>query len=70
MEYKAISIPQLEPIYRAKRHETFRDLIDYAADAYGTDNAFIIKTKRAKGDVPAEYKYITYREVADRKSVV
>ena len=62
MEYKAISIPQLEPIYRAKRHETFRDLIDYAADAYGTDNAFIIKTKRAKGDMPAEYKYITYRD--------
>ena len=62
MEYKEISVPQLTPIYRAKRHESFRELIEYAAETYDNDHAFILKTKRAKGSSPAEYRYITYRD--------
>ncbi|MDY2960605.1 MAG: AMP-binding protein [Hornefia sp.] len=62
MENKVISVPELTPIYPATKHENFRDLINFAASNYGSSDAFILKTKKAKGGKPAEYKHISYKK--------
>lgn len=62
MENKVISVPELSPIYPAQKHDTFRDLLNYAESTYGNLDAFILKTKKAKGGNPAEYDHISYKK--------
>ena len=41
-------VPQLKPIYEAREHGDFRQLLNYAAYAYDKDDAFIIKTGKTR----------------------
>lgn len=59
----AVRIPQLPPVYRTVEHRDFRELLQYAADTYGDDCAFILKEKRATKTSPAEYRRISFREL-------
>ncbi|MDY5463281.1 AMP-dependent synthetase/ligase [Hornefia butyriciproducens] len=59
----AVRIPQLSPVYRTVEHRDFRELLQYAADTYGDDCAFILKEKRATKTSPAEYRRISFREL-------
>ena len=40
-----IQVKQLKPVYPAEEHENVRALLDYAAETYGDDAAFILKEK-------------------------
>lgn len=40
----------------------FRALIEESARDYGEREAYIIKTKREKGDESAEYRHVTFNE--------
>lgn len=60
-----IRIAQHKPIRSAKSHRDFRELLSYSAETFGERNAFVIKTKMAKKNEPAEYRYVTYRELND-----
>ena len=42
-----IQVKQLKPVYPAEEHENVRALLDYAAETYGDDAAFILKEKPA-----------------------
>jgi|GEM_PF-4812533 len=56
-----VKIPALKPIYPAKDHQSFRELLRYVAKEYSTDDAFIAKTgKDEKG--ASVYTHITYKD--------
>ena len=60
-----IQVKQLKPVYPAEEHENVRTLLDYAAEKYGDDAAFILKEKPAgrKGD--PVYRNISYGELRE-----
>lgn len=58
-----IKIQELEPIFTADRHRDFKDLLRYAADTYGDRAAFVIKTKMARKNEPAEYRHVSFVEL-------
>lgn len=59
---KKTLIPQLTPLYEARLHSDFRELINYAAFQYMDDDAFILKKKAKKrGDEPV-YRHISFTE--------
>ncbi len=60
-----IKVGQLKPVYPSEEHEHVRALLDFAAEKYGDDKAFILKTKAAKGDQAAEYRSVTYKELRE-----
>ena len=48
-----IQVKQLKPVYPAEEHENVRALLDYAAEKYGDDAAFILKDRSAgRGSAP------------------
>ncbi len=55
-------IPCLAPVYEAKLHENFRELLNYAAAAYRGDDAFILK-KRDGGVVT--YRHVKFEDFLD-----
>ena len=56
-----IQVPSLKPIYPANYHRDFREMIRYAADTYGTDDAFILKNKPKSRKEAPTYKHISFR---------
>ena len=52
-----INIKKLPAIHEAVMHQNFRDMIDYAANTYKDDDAFILKKKKSDG---TDYLHITY----------
>ena len=52
-------VPQLKPIYEAREHGDFRQLLNYAAYAYDKDDAFIIKTGKDANKKPI-YRHVTF----------
>lgn len=49
-------LPEMKCLYPAKLHENLKDMINYVAEEYTTDTAFIIKHKVKGGDPTYEYK--------------
>ena len=60
-----IQVKQLKPVYPAEEHENVRALIDYAAETYGDDEAFILKEKSAGRKAEPVYRNITYKELRE-----
>ncbi len=56
---KMTMVPRLKPIYDAREHTDFRELLNFAAFAYNTDDAFIIKTGKDKDRNPI-YRHVSY----------
>lgn len=56
-----IKVPELEPLFRATEHKDFRDLLNFAAAEYSTDDAFIEKTGKDENRQPI-YRHITYQD--------
>lgn len=54
-------VPALTPIFKAKEHTDFRELLNYAASQYDSDDAFIIKTGKDENKNPI-YRHVTYRD--------
>ncbi len=54
-------VPRLEPIYESVEHPDFRELLDYAALHYTSDDAFIIKTGKDENRKPI-YRHVTYQD--------
>ena len=61
---KRIAIPALKPLYDAVEHKDFRCLLDYAAQTFTEDDAFIVKTGKDAQKKPI-YRHITYRGFRD-----
>ena len=60
-----IQVKQLKPVYPAEEHENVRALLDYAAETYGDDAAFILKEKPARrGEAPV-YRNISYKDLRE-----
>jgi len=57
---REIQIGQLAPIYDARLHSDFRELMNFAAFAYMDDDAFIIKKKSKKPHGEPTYKHISF----------
>lgn len=47
-------VKELKPVFDSVLHQDFRALINYGADAYRGDDAFIIKHKKGK-DISYEH---------------
>lgn len=61
-----IRIEQLKPIRTGvKEHRDFREMLQYAAETFADDTAFIIKTKMARRGEEAEYRRVSYPEVLE-----
>ena len=60
-----IQVKQLKPVYPAEEHENVRALLDYAAETYGDDAAFILKEKSAGRKAEPVYRNITYKELRE-----
>lgn len=60
-----IQVKQLKPVYPSEEHENVRALLDYAAEEYGDDKAFILKVKAGSRKEAPVYRDITYRELRD-----
>ena len=56
-------LAEMKCLYPAKFHENLRAMVNYAAETYGTDTAFIIKHK-VKGADPV-YEHKTFIELRD-----
>ena len=50
----------MKNIYKARKIEDFRDLIDYSAKRYSSRNAFILRADNGK------FRKIKYKELKDR----
>ena len=61
MSGKVTKIPELKPIYDSREHTDFRELLNFAAFQYSTDDAFIIKTGKDKDRKPI-YRHVTYTD--------
>lgn len=57
-------VPALKSICEPKEHHSFREMLDYAADSYKDDSAFIIK-KKVPGSQEPEYTHISYTDFRD-----
>ena len=55
-----IPVPQLRPIREMPFYNDMRELLDGCKDRFGEDIAFKIKTKKASGGNPAEYKEVSF----------
>ncbi len=60
-----IQVKQLKPVYPSEEHENIRALLDYAADMYGDDSAFILKEKGAGRKAEPVYRHISYRDLLE-----
>jgi len=60
-----IQVKQLKPVYPAEEHENVRALLDYAADNYGEDTAFILKEKPAGRKAEPIYRNISYKDLRE-----
>ena len=60
-----IQVKQLKPVYPAEEHENVRALLDYAADNYGDDIAFILKDRSAGRKAAPVYRNISYTELRE-----
>ena len=56
----AIQVPVLNINRKLPVHNNFREMLDYMAESYGSDAAYIIKTKRETKNEPAEYKHVSF----------
>lgn len=56
-------IKHLKPVFASVFHKDFRELINYGADAYRGDDAFIVKHKRNKKDI--SYEHIKFENFRD-----
>ena len=50
----------MKNIYKARKIEDFRDLIDYSAKRYSSRNAFILRVDNGK------FRKIKYKELKDK----
>ncbi|MEY8365831.1 AMP-binding protein [Anaerovoracaceae bacterium 41-7] len=57
-------IQELKQVFHPVFHENFRALLDYSAQAYQGDDAFIVKHKKGKKEV--SYEHITFEEFRHR----
>ncbi|MFQ9893625.1 MAG: AMP-binding protein [Emergencia sp.] len=57
-------IKQLDAVYESVFHEDFRALINYSADTFKDNTAFIVKEKKSRKDF--SYTYITYENFRDQ----
>ncbi len=55
-------VPALDPIYESREHRDFRELLNFAAFQYTTDDAFIIKTGKDADRRPI-YRHVTYKDM-------
>ena len=60
-----LTVKQLKPVYPSEEHENVRALLDYAADKYGNDKAFILKVKNGSRKEAPVYRDITYIQLRD-----
>ena len=60
-----LQVKQLKPVYPSEEHENVPALLDYAAEEYGDDTAFILKIKKAGKNGDAVYRNISYRDLRD-----
>ena len=60
-----LKVKQLKPVYPSEEHENVRALLDYAADKYGDDKAFILKVKNGSRKEAPVYRDITYIQLRD-----
>lgn len=60
-----IQVKQLKPVYVAEEHENVRTLLNYAAETYGDDAAFILKEKPAGRKGTPVYRKISYTELRE-----
>ena len=60
-----LQVKQLNPIYPAEEHENIRALLEYAAETYGDDAAFILKEKKAGRKEAPVYRNISYKELKE-----
>ena len=60
-----IQVKQLKPVYPAEEHENVRALLDYAAETYGDDAAFILKEKKAGRKAEPVYRNISYKDLRE-----
>ena len=60
-----IQVKQLKPIYPSEEHAHVRALLDFAAEKYGNDNAFILKKKPASRREAPTYREVTYTELRE-----
>lgn len=56
-------IKHTKPVFEAAFHKDFRDLINYGADTYRGDDAFIVKHKLNKKDI--SYEHIKFENFRD-----
>ncbi len=56
-------VKELKPVFDCVLHQDFRELINYGAEAYRGDDAFIIKHKQGK---EVSYEHIKYEEFRDQ----
>ena len=54
-------VPELKPIYDARDHKDFRELLNYAEFQFMTDDAFILKTGKDENGDPI-YRHITFQD--------
>lgn len=60
-----IQVKQLKPVYSSEEHEHVRALLDFAAEKFGDDNAFILKEKSASRKEAPTYRNITYKDLRE-----
>ena len=60
-----LTVKQLKPVYPSEEHENVRALLEYAADKYGNDKAFILKVKNGSRKEAPVYRDITYIQLRD-----
>jgi len=57
----AVKVPVLNINRKLRVHNDFREMLDYMAEEFGDDAAYIIKTKRETKTEPAEYKHVSFK---------
>ena len=60
-----LQVKQLKPVYPSEEHENVPALLEYAAEEYGDDIAFILKDKKAGKKGEPVYRNISYRELRE-----
>ena len=60
-----LQVKQLKPIYPAEEHDNIRSLLEYAADTYGDDAAFILKERQGNRKEEPAYRRVSYKELKE-----
>ncbi len=60
-----ITVPELKPIREMPLYRDLRELLTGCAERYGSDAAFLIKTRRETKTQPAEYRRRSFIELRD-----